>query len=136
MEFHVKSGNPEKQRTACVVVGIFEARRLSSDAARLDEATDGLLSLLVRRGDIDGKPRDRLNRNSKDKNTEETNTDLVVPLPAEGKRRNHPSTAGVRQLLTRPQDCGSTDGKPQLEAGSSPMIIQDGAHFGHLAMLM
>lgn len=56
MEFHVKSGNPEKQRTACVVVGVFEARRLSPDAARLDEATDGLLSLLVRRGDIDGKP--------------------------------------------------------------------------------
>ncbi|MEE8428654.1 MAG: leucyl aminopeptidase, partial [Gammaproteobacteria bacterium] len=56
MEFHVKSGNPEKQRTACVIVGVFEARRLSSDAARLDEATDGLLSLLVRRGDIDGKP--------------------------------------------------------------------------------
>ncbi|MEE8343079.1 MAG: leucyl aminopeptidase [Gammaproteobacteria bacterium] len=56
MEFHVKSGNPEKQRTACVVVGVFEARRLSADAARLDEATDGLLSLLVRRGDIDGKP--------------------------------------------------------------------------------
>jgi len=55
MEFHVKSGNPEKQRTACVVVGVFETRRLSPHAAQLDEATDGLLGNLVRRGDIDGK---------------------------------------------------------------------------------
>ena len=29
MEFNVKSGNPEKQRTACVVVGVFESRKLS-----------------------------------------------------------------------------------------------------------
>ena len=29
MEFSVKSGSPEKQRTACIVVGVFEPRRLS-----------------------------------------------------------------------------------------------------------
>jgi len=55
MEFSVKSGNPEKQRTACVVVGIFEPRRLSQSAEQLDKASDGYLSNLIRRGDIEGK---------------------------------------------------------------------------------
>ena len=55
MEFTVKSGNPEKQRTACVVVGIFEPRRLSQSAEQLDKASDGYLSNLIRRGDIEGK---------------------------------------------------------------------------------
>jgi leucyl aminopeptidase len=56
MEFSVKSGNPEKQRSACVVVGVFEPRRLSPAAAQLDQASDGFISNLVRRGDMEGKP--------------------------------------------------------------------------------
>ena len=55
MEFSVKSGSPEKQRTACVVVGIFEPRRLTDAAHQLDEATEGYLSALLRRGDMEGK---------------------------------------------------------------------------------
>lgn len=55
MEFSVKSGNPEKQRTACVVVGVFEPRRLSQAAEQLDKASDGYISNLIRRGDIEGK---------------------------------------------------------------------------------
>ena len=55
MEFNVKSGSPEKQRTACVVVGIFEPRRLSDAAHQLDETTGGFLSTLLRRGDMEGK---------------------------------------------------------------------------------
>ncbi len=54
MEFSVKSGNPEKQRTACVVVGIFEPRRLSLAAEQLDKASDGFIAALIRRGDIEG----------------------------------------------------------------------------------
>ena len=37
MEFNVKSGSPEKQRSACIVVGVFEPRRLSPVAEQLDE---------------------------------------------------------------------------------------------------
>ena len=37
MEFSVKSGSPEKQRSACIVVGVFEPRRLSAVAEQLDE---------------------------------------------------------------------------------------------------
>ncbi len=55
MEFAIKSGYPEKQRTACVVVGVFEPRRLSSAAARLDEHSQGYLSSILRRGDMEGK---------------------------------------------------------------------------------
>ena len=42
MEFSVKSGSPEKQRSACIVVGVFEPRRLSPIAEQLDKISDGL----------------------------------------------------------------------------------------------
>jgi leucyl aminopeptidase len=55
MEFLIKSGNPEKQRTACLIVGIFEPRRLTPAAKAIDNISKKFLSNLVRRGDIDGK---------------------------------------------------------------------------------
>lgn len=55
MEFLIKSGNPEKQRTACLVVGIFESRRLSPAAKSIDNVSKKFLSNLLRRGDIEGK---------------------------------------------------------------------------------
>ncbi len=56
MEFSVKSGSPEKQRSACIVVGVFEPRRLSPIAEQLDKISDGYISALLRRGDLEGKP--------------------------------------------------------------------------------
>lgn len=57
MEFSVKSGSPpEKQRSACIVVGVFEPRRLSPIAEQLDKISDGYISSLLRRGDLEGKP--------------------------------------------------------------------------------
>jgi len=55
MDFTIKSGNPEKQRTACVVVGIFESHRLSAAAEAIDTASKRYLSNILKRGDIDGK---------------------------------------------------------------------------------
>lgn len=55
MEFSVKSGSPEKQRSACIVVGVFEPRRLSAVAEQLDEISEGYISNLLRRGDLEGK---------------------------------------------------------------------------------
>ena len=55
MEFSIKSGSPEKQRSACVVVGIFEARKLTLAAELLDKAGNGYISDIVRRGDMEGK---------------------------------------------------------------------------------
>lgn len=55
MEFHVKSGSPEKQRSACIVVGVFEPRRLTAVAEQLDAISEGYISNLLRRGDLEGK---------------------------------------------------------------------------------
>jgi leucyl aminopeptidase len=55
VEFSIKSGSPEKQRTACVVVGVFESRKPSLPAELLDNAARGYLSDLLRRGDMEGK---------------------------------------------------------------------------------
>jgi leucyl aminopeptidase len=55
MEFSAKSGSPEKQRTACIVVGVFEPRRLSAAAEQLDEISEGYISNLLRKGDLEGK---------------------------------------------------------------------------------
>lgn len=60
MEFSVKSGSPEKQRSACIVVGVFEPRRLSPIAEQLDKISDGYISALLRRGELEGKPRQTL----------------------------------------------------------------------------
>ena len=55
MEFSIKSGSPEKQRSACVVAGVFESRKLSLPAELLDNASDGYIAEIVRRGDMEGK---------------------------------------------------------------------------------
>lgn len=55
MDFSVKSGSVEKQRTACLVVGVFEPRRLSSAAEQIDVISNGYISSILRRGDIEGK---------------------------------------------------------------------------------
>ncbi len=55
MEYLVKSGSPEKQRVGCVVVGIFDRRKPSTQAEALDAASGGLIASVMRRGDMDGK---------------------------------------------------------------------------------
>ena len=55
MEFSIKSGNPEKQRSGCAIVGIFDRRKLSLAAELLDNASGGFITDVLRRGDMDGK---------------------------------------------------------------------------------
>ncbi len=55
MEFNITSGHPEKQRTACLIVGVFEPRRLSHTGEQIDQLSDGYLSKLLRRGDMEGR---------------------------------------------------------------------------------
>ena len=55
MDFSIKSGNLEKQRSACVVVGVYETRKLSAQAEVIDKMSAGYLSGIVRRGDMEGK---------------------------------------------------------------------------------
>jgi leucyl aminopeptidase len=56
MEIGIKSGSPEKQRSACVVVGVFDHRKPSPAAEVIDQASGGYLADILRRGDMDGKP--------------------------------------------------------------------------------
>ncbi|NVK22933.1 MAG: leucyl aminopeptidase [Kangiellaceae bacterium] len=55
MEFFVKSGSPEKQKTGCLIVGVFESRKLSAQAQQIDDISEGYISSIVRRGDMEGK---------------------------------------------------------------------------------
>lgn len=55
MEFTIKSGDAHRQRSACIIVGIHETRRLSDPAQQLDTASKGYITDLLKRGDIDGK---------------------------------------------------------------------------------
>jgi leucyl aminopeptidase len=55
MEFSIKSGNPEKQRTACLIVPITEPRKLSPAAKAIDSASKKKISNLIRKGDITGR---------------------------------------------------------------------------------
>lgn len=54
MEFSIKNGNPEKQHSDCLVVGVFEGGKLSRTAAMLDEILMQAVSAVVKTGDMDG----------------------------------------------------------------------------------
>ncbi len=55
MEFSIKQSGPEKQRSDCVVVGVYDGGKLSPSAQILDKAAKHALSDLIARGDISGK---------------------------------------------------------------------------------
>jgi len=55
VEFSIKQGNPEKLKSACVVVGVHEGGKLSKAAQALDKACKHTLSDLIAQGDMSGK---------------------------------------------------------------------------------
>ncbi|MGA9666598.1 MAG: leucyl aminopeptidase [Gallionella sp.] len=55
MEFSIKQSSPDKQRSDCVVVGVFEGGKLSPSAKLLDKAAKHAISDLIARGDMSGK---------------------------------------------------------------------------------
>ena len=55
MEFSIKSGKPEKQRNDCVIVGVYESGKLSHAAQSIDAVSEGLITAVLKRGDMDGK---------------------------------------------------------------------------------
>ncbi|MDR3323810.1 MAG: leucyl aminopeptidase [Zoogloeaceae bacterium] len=55
MEFSIKSGASGKLRSACVIVGVFTPHKLTDAAKALDEAAQGYLSGILRRGDLAAK---------------------------------------------------------------------------------
>jgi len=55
LEFSVKSGAPQEQTSACLIVGVFATGELTSAAKQLDKACDGKISALISDGEISGK---------------------------------------------------------------------------------
>lgn len=55
MDISVKTTTAPIQRSACLVVGVFERRKLSSAAQELDVASNGYLAKVLQHGDMDGK---------------------------------------------------------------------------------
>ncbi len=56
MEFRIERGGLAKRRTGCIVVGVYEGRRLSPSALELDAASGHALDDVLKRGDLEGKP--------------------------------------------------------------------------------
>jgi leucyl aminopeptidase len=46
---------PGRTKTGCAVVGVFDSRKLSDAAAQLDQAAQGHVAAVLRRGDLEGK---------------------------------------------------------------------------------
>ncbi|MHB8747448.1 MAG: leucyl aminopeptidase [Gammaproteobacteria bacterium] len=55
MHYTLTSGTPEKQRSACVVVGVFEERQLSDAAQALDKISQSYFKKVMQRGAFQGK---------------------------------------------------------------------------------
>lgn len=55
MEFKIKTGDLAELKTPCLILGIFDKRKLSGPAEAVDKASGGRLSEILRRGDLDGE---------------------------------------------------------------------------------
>ena len=107
MEFSIKSGSPEKQRSACVVVGVFESRKLTLPGELLDKAARGYISDLIRRGDMEGKGGTTLLLH----NVPGTLCDrvLLVGLGKEKDFRDKEYTTAIRTAVKTLNDTGAFD---------------------------
>jgi leucyl aminopeptidase len=55
VEFSTKHSTPASAKSGCIVVGVFESRKLSVPAAALDKAANGALSSVLQAGDMEGR---------------------------------------------------------------------------------
>lgn len=55
MDFNLKTGSPEKQRSACLIIAVSQPRKLSAAGQSVDKVSDEFLSKIIRKGDMDGK---------------------------------------------------------------------------------
>ncbi len=56
MEFSLKHNSPESARGACQIISVGQGRKLSKCGLRVDKASKGFLSAILKRGDMEGKP--------------------------------------------------------------------------------
>jgi leucyl aminopeptidase len=107
MQFSIKSGSPEKQRSACVVAGVFEPRRLSLPAQLLNRASNQYLTEIVRRGDMEGKSGSTLLLHNVPNLLAERV--LLVGLGKEREFKEHAYREAVRAAIKTLNSTGSTE---------------------------
>ena len=107
MEFSIKSANPEQQRSACIVIGVFEPRQLTLPAERVDRAAGGYLSAILKRGDMDGKAGTTLLLH--DVPATQGERVLLVGLGKEKEFRDREYAAAIRCAVKALGETGATD---------------------------
>ncbi|PTN10807.1 leucyl aminopeptidase [Nitrosomonas aestuarii] len=55
MDLVIKVATPDKQRGACVVVGVFESKKMTDAAKDLDNLSEGYIKSILSQGDMEGK---------------------------------------------------------------------------------
>jgi leucyl aminopeptidase len=55
MEFKIKTGELAKQKSPCLILGVYDKRKLFGPAKEIDQASDGHLTQILRKGDLDGE---------------------------------------------------------------------------------
>ena len=55
MEFSIKTDDVGKLHSHCVIVGVYESHKLSNAAQAIDDASNGYISSILKRGDLSGK---------------------------------------------------------------------------------
>jgi len=55
MEFALKHNSADKARSACQIITVSQPRKLSASGQRIDKASAGALSAILKRGDMEGK---------------------------------------------------------------------------------
>jgi leucyl aminopeptidase len=55
VEFGIKVTSPDKQRGSCIVVGVFESKKMTDAAKELDNLSGGYIKDIIGQGDLEGK---------------------------------------------------------------------------------
>ncbi len=54
MKFNVKILNPKTHQTSCIIAGVYSDGQLSPSASKIDDASDGLIQVIIKSGDMKG----------------------------------------------------------------------------------
>src|SRR3954464_10898491 len=55
MEITVRTGSPGRPHAGCIVLGVFEGRKLTPAAQAIDAASRGHITEVLKSGDLEGK---------------------------------------------------------------------------------
>ena len=123
LEFSTKTIAPERAPGGCVVVGVFDARKLSAAAEALDRAAGGALREVAKRGDMTGK-HGTVRVLYKVPNVAAERV-LLVGLGKESEFGAKPFRDAVRAVVAALADTGAEDA--HLYVAELPVLGCDGA---------